>query len=252
GAAGASGPRRRRLRQLGRAAPGAGRPAAVLPGGRAGRHPGVPPAAALGGPPVGRPGPAADPAPADGRLAPAAGGAGPGPAGAAAAQDLARGDQGEVVGPLRLAAGLAGPRLADRGLRGGSAAVAADRGAGQRRNPVRAVEPAAGDVVPAGGAAVEEPVARGAGLPADEGGVGAGPLRGAVVARVPPPRLSGDAGVRVPAAGAIAGRGSGTAATPVGDAAGAAPGLAATAAASVPLGVPTLPSDGPAPSTELT
>src|SRR4051794_17954348 len=41
-------------------------------------------------------------------------------------------------------------------------------------------------------------MAGGTGLPADEGGIGAGPPRGAFVARVPPPRLPGDAGLRVP------------------------------------------------------
>ena len=55
-----------------------------------------------------------------------------------------------------------------------------------------------------GGPAVEEPLAGGAGLPADEGGIGPGPPRGPVVAGVPPPRLPGDAGLRVPGVGARA------------------------------------------------
>src|SRR3954452_3621180 len=38
-------------------------------------------------------------------------------------------------------------------------------------------------------------------LPAEEVGIGPGPPRGAVVARVPPPRLPGDAGLRLPGVG---------------------------------------------------
>src|SRR5205085_1617085 len=51
-------------------------------------------------------------------------------------------------------------------------------------------------------AAVEKPLAGGAGVSADEGGAGAGPLRGAVVAWLSPPRGAGDPGLRLLAAGA--------------------------------------------------
>ena len=61
---------------------------------------------------------------------------------AAAEGDLARGDQGEAVGPLRLAAGLARRRLGHRRVRRGRAGVAADRGAGRRQDQVRPLEPA--------------------------------------------------------------------------------------------------------------
>ncbi len=53
----------------------------------------------------------------------------------------------------------------------------------------------------AGGRAVEEPVAGGAGLPTDEGRIGPGSFRGPLVAGLPPPYLPGDAGVRFPGAG---------------------------------------------------
>ena len=61
---------------------------------------------------------------------------------AAAEGDLARGDQGEAVGPLRLAAGLAGRRLGHGRLRRGRADLAADRGAGRRQAEVRLQQPA--------------------------------------------------------------------------------------------------------------
>ena len=63
---------------------------------------------------------------------------------AAAEGDLARGDQGEAVGPVRLAAGLAGRRLGDGRLRRGRADLAADRGAGRRQDQVRLQQPAGG------------------------------------------------------------------------------------------------------------
>ena len=53
----------------------------------------------------------------------------------------------------------------------------------------------AGHEPDAGGPAVEEPLAGGAGLSADEGGTGPGPFRGPLVAGLPPPRLPGDAGL---------------------------------------------------------
>ena len=61
---------------------------------------------------------------------------------AAAEGDLARGDQGEAVGPLRLAAGLAGRRLGHGRVRRRRADLAADRGAGRRQAEVRLQQPA--------------------------------------------------------------------------------------------------------------
>ena len=88
--------------------------------------------------------------------------------------DLARGDQGEVVGPLRLAAGLAGRRLGHGRLRRRRADLAVDRAAGRRQAEVRLQQPAAGHDAAAGGPAVEDPLAGGAGLSADEGRIGPG------------------------------------------------------------------------------
>src|SRR5262249_9107065 len=134
---------------------------------------------------------------------------GAGRAGTAAEGHLARGEQGADGGPVRLAAGLAGPGLGDGPVRRGRADLAAGRGAGRRQAQVRLLEPCGEYRPAAGGAAVAEPLAGGAGLPADEGGAGAGPLRGPLVARVPPPRQPGDARLRVPGAGAIASEAAG-------------------------------------------
>jgi hypothetical protein len=116
--------------------------------------------------------------------------------------DLAGGDQGTDVGPLRLAPGLAGRRVGHGGLCRRRAGLAPDRGAGRRLLEVRLQQPAGGDEPIASRAAVAEPLAGGAGLPADEGGAGAGPPRGPLVAGLPPPCLPGDAGLRLPDAGA--------------------------------------------------
>ena len=150
------------------------------------------------------PGPPPEPAP-PGRGLPAAGELEiPGREPAAARGGLARGDQGEVVGEIRLGPGLAGPRLGRRCLRRRRADLAADRGAGRRRDPVCLLEPAGGHEPAAGGSALEEPLAGGARLSADEGRTGAESFRGPVVARVPSPRLPGDAGLRLPGLGTTA------------------------------------------------
>src|SRR3954447_6374697 len=47
-------------------------------------------------------------------------------------------------------------------------------------------------------------MAGGTGVPADEGGTRTGSPRGPLLAGVPPPRLPGDAGVRVPGVGTVA------------------------------------------------
>ena len=70
--------------------------------------------------------------------------------------------------------------------------VAADRGTGRRRHQVRLLEHAGRDEPLAGRPPVEEPVAGRARVSADEGGARVGSLRGAVVARVPPPRRDGN------------------------------------------------------------
>src|SRR5262249_22748536 len=113
-----------------------------------------------------------------------------------------RGRHGPEVGPVRVAAGVAGPGLVHRAVRRGRPDLAADRGAGRRQAEVRLQQPAGEHRPGQGGAAVAEPLAGGAGLPADEGGTGAGPPRGPLLARLPPPRLPGDAGLRVPHLGA--------------------------------------------------
>jgi hypothetical protein len=123
---------------------------------------------------------------------------------ASAEGDMAGGDQGADGGPVRLAAGLAGPGLVHREVRRGRADPAPGRGAGRRQDQVRLQQPAGGHQPDRGGAAVAESVAGGARLPADEGGTRAGSPRGAVLAGVPPPRLPGDAGLRVPHPGAAA------------------------------------------------
>ncbi|WZP01024.1 transposase [Isosphaeraceae bacterium EP7] len=123
----------------------------------------------------------------------------------AAEGDLARGDQGQAVGPLRLAAGLAGRRLGHRRLRRSRPDLADDRGAGRRGDRLRPLEPAGGHQPDPRGASLEEPLGGGAGRPADEGRARAGPPRGSVVAGFPPPRVPGDAGLRVPGVGARAG-----------------------------------------------
>src|SRR4051794_39420191 len=102
---------------------------------------------------------------------------------------------------------MAGVRLAARRVRRGRAGGGADRGAGGRVDEVRGVEPAGRHAGPAGGPPVEESVGGRAGVPADEGGTRAGPLRGPLLARLPPPRLLGDAGLRLLASGAATGRG---------------------------------------------
>src|SRR5262249_55453095 len=73
--------------------------------------------------------------------------------------------------------------------------LAVDRGAGRRHDPVRVLEPTGADQPDPGGPALEEPLAGGARLPADEGRNGPGSFRGPVVARLPSPRVPGDVGV---------------------------------------------------------
>src|SRR5262249_38643367 len=90
------------------------------------------------------------------------------------------GDQGEAVGPLRLAAGLARAGVAAGRVRPRRAGLAADRGAGRRHAQVRLLEPAAGHELGPGGAAVEKSVAGGAGVSTIERGGGAWALPGAV------------------------------------------------------------------------
>ncbi len=90
---------------------------------------------------------------------------------------------------------------ADRRAPGCQADLAADRGAGRRDDPLCPVEPAGSHEPDQGGPALEDSLASGTGLSADEGGTRAGPPRGAVVAWVPPPRLPGDAGLRLPGVG---------------------------------------------------
>ena len=85
---------------------------------------------------------AAHAAPAGRGLAPAGEPEGAGRRDAAAEGDLARGDQGEAVGPLRLAAGLARRRLGHGRVRRGRADLAADRAAGRRQAEVRLQQPA--------------------------------------------------------------------------------------------------------------
>src|SRR5262249_32722909 len=94
------------------------------------------------------------------------------------------------------------------GVRRRRALVAVDRGAGRRQAQVRLLQPAGGDQSRPGGAAVEEPGAGGAGGSTAERGVGAGPLRGPFLARGPPPRRDGPAGLRLSAAGAAASAGA--------------------------------------------
>ncbi len=115
--------------------------------------------------------------------------------------DLARGDQGEAVGPLRLVAGLARRRLGYGQLRLCQADLALDRAPGQRPTEVRPQQPAGGHPAAAGGPALEEPLAGGTRLPTDEGGNGSGSFRGPLVAWLPSSCLPGDAGVRFPAPG---------------------------------------------------
>ena len=118
--------------------------------------------------------------------------------------DLARGDQGEVGGEVRLGPRLAGPGLGPRCLCRCPADLAVDRGAGRRHDPVCLLELAGEHPSDPGGPALEEPLAGGAGLPADEGRAGPEPFRGSVVAWVPSPRLPGDAGLWFPGLGTVA------------------------------------------------
>ena len=118
--------------------------------------------------------------------------------------DLARGDQGEVGGEVRLGPRLAGPGLGPRCLCRCPADLAVDRGAGRQHDPVCLLELAGEHPSDPGGPALEEPLAGGAGLPADEGRAGPEPFRGSVVAQVPSPRLPGDAGLWFPGLGTVA------------------------------------------------
>src|SRR5262249_40889698 len=127
-------------------------------------------------------------------------GARAGPAGAAAAADLARRGGPAAVRALRLGARLAGAGLGRRRPR--RTRPAADPGISPPLPRVPPVRPAGRHGRPAGAAAREEPAADGPGLPPDARRAGAGPLRGPVVARLPPPRLPGHAGVRLRRAGA--------------------------------------------------
>src|SRR5262249_30452186 len=80
-------------------------------------------------------------------------------------------------------------------VRGQGCGVAADRGAARRQDQVRLEQSAGQDLHEEGGAAVEEPLAGGAGVSTNEGGTGPGPLRRTLLARVPPPRAFGGAGL---------------------------------------------------------
>src|SRR5262249_50391367 len=110
----------------------------------------------------------------------------------------------EVVGPFRLVAGLARRRLGHRRVCRGGADLAADRASGRRQAEVRLQRPAARHDAIAGRPVVEEPLAGGTRLPADEGGIVPGSCRGPVLAGLPSPRLPGDAGVRLPGVGTTA------------------------------------------------
>ena len=81
--------------------------------------------------------------------------------------ELARGDQGEVGGEVHLGSRLAGPGLGTGRLCGSRANLAVDRGTGRRPDPVCLLEFAGGHQSDPGGAALEKPLAGGAGLPAD-------------------------------------------------------------------------------------
>src|SRR5262249_18355671 len=116
---------------------------------------------------------------------------------------------GHALGALRLAAHLAGARRATGRLRRRRAGLAADRGAGRRQADVRLLELAARHQLQEGGPPVEEPLAGPPRAPTAEGGVGPGPLRGSLLARLPPPRLPDVPGLRLPRPGATArGRGA--------------------------------------------
>src|SRR5262249_30527476 len=141
---------------------------------------------------------AAEAPPAVRGLAPAGEPEGAGDAGTAPEGDLEGGDEGPDVGPIRLAARLAGPGVGDGAMRPGRADLAADRGAGRRQAEVRLQHPPGGAEAACGRWVWAEPLAGRTRLPADEGGAGAGPSRGPLVAGVPPPRVPGDAGLRVP------------------------------------------------------
>src|SRR5262249_33650345 len=73
--------------------------------------------------------------------------------------------------------------------------LAVDRGAGRRHDPVCLLELAGADQPDPSGSAVEEPLAGGARLPADEGGTGPESFRGSVVAGGAPPPLPRDVGL---------------------------------------------------------
>ena len=117
-----------------------------------------------------------------------------------------RGTKGDPDGQVLLDEGWAGAGLGHRRPRRCRPDLAADRGASRWADQVCLLEPAGGDVEGAGRALVADSVAGGAGISADEGGTRPGSLRGPVVARFPPPRLPGDAGVRVPGVGTTADR----------------------------------------------
>ena len=79
--------------------------------------------------------------------------------------------------------------------------LAVDRGAGRRPDPVRLLEFAGGHQPDPSGSALEEPLAGGARLPADEGRTGPESFRGPLVAWVSSPRLPGDVGLWFPGLG---------------------------------------------------
>src|SRR5262249_47257565 len=94
-----------------------------------------------------------------------------------------KGKLGARIAWLRVGPGHGGEAGARR------AGLAAARGAGRRETEVRLFQPAARQQLQEGRPFVEEPLAGGTGLPTTQGGAGPGPLRGALLARVPPPRL---------------------------------------------------------------
>ena len=107
---------------------------------------------------------------------------------------LAPGHQGTLAGRVRVAAGVASASVAARttcrrrAQCGGRDALAAGRMAERWLDPLRAVQFASHGDAGGRGRFVENPLASGAGLSTTQGGTWAGPLRGALLARLPSPR----------------------------------------------------------------
>ena len=108
---------------------------------------------------------------------------------------LAPGHQGTLAGRVRVAAGVASASVAARttcrrrAQCGGRDALAAGRMAERWLDPLRAVQFASHGDAGGRGRVVENPLASRAGLSTTQGGTWAGPLRGALLARLPSPRL---------------------------------------------------------------